>query len=87
MKKYLLTVLLCVFLFTACGVSAVVAFAENEVGLTIHSDPACATVYKKTAGAKDVGLVAVSGTEGAQMFLDNSYAGVIADGGLNLDKS
>lgn len=139
MKKYLLTVLLCVFLFAACGVSAVAAFAENEAGLTIYSEPAGATmtvsgkfvgytpvftvipgdamanvrvevpgntydvwkgsayvplgrnvtmnvtVYKKTAGAKDAGLVAVSGTEGAQVFLDNSYAGVVADGGLNLD--
>lgn len=139
MKKYLLTVLLCMFLFAVCGVSAVAAFAENEAGLTINSEPAGATVtvsgklvgytpvftvipgdamanvrvevpgntyevwkgsayvpsgrnatmnvtvYKKTEGAKDIGLVAVSGTEGAQVFLDNSYYGTIADGSLNID--
>lgn len=43
------------------------------------------TVYKKTEGAKDIGIVAVSGTEGAQVFLDNSYYGTIADGSFNID--
>jgi len=139
MKKYLLTVLLCLFLIAVGGTNTVSAFAENEAGLTINSEPAGATVtvsgklagytpvftiipgnamvnvrvevpgntyevwkgsayvpsgrnvsmnvtvYKKTEGATDVGFVAVSGTDGAQVFLDNSYYGTIADGSFNID--
>lgn len=139
MKKYLLTAVLCLFLIAACGVTTVSAFAENEAGLTINSEPSGATVtvsgklvgytpvftvipgdamanvrveipgntyevwkgsayvpsgqnvsmnvtvYKKSEGAKDVGLVSVSGTEGAQVFLDNSYYGTIADGSFTID--
>lgn len=44
------------------------------------------TVYKKTEGAKDTGVIVVtSGTEGAQVYLDNSYYGSIAAGSFSID--
>lgn len=44
------------------------------------------TIYKKTEGAQDIGVVVVtSDKEGAQVFMDNSYYGDMAAGRFSID--